>query len=330
MKAVLVAGVVVTTLMLVPAIFLIVLVGGVDTADACPVGETPTVSGDLQLDDASLRNAGTIIAEGRRLDVPSRGWVVALATAQQESTIHNLANTTVPESLTVPNDGVGHDHDSVGIFQQRANWGTAVDRMNVTTSADLFYARLVRVPNWQKIPLTVAAQAVQGSATPDAYARWELLAEQLVSQLADVQATCIADVVVSNVTGRARVVIDAVERNLGTLYQLNGDCSDSHSSDMTRHCDCSSLVKTAWAAANVTLPRTSEDQYLATTRISRAELQPGDLVFYNAGQDGRPGLPGHVALYLGGGKIIEAPQSGQVVSIRPLYSGGWLGAGRVA
>lgn len=326
--------IVVVLVFLIPAIFLIVLVGGVDSAGACSTGQTPIVKGVPQLDEASLRNAETVVAVGRRLNVPTRGWVVALATARQESTIHNLANSNVPESLLLPNEGVGHDHDSVGIMQQRPSWGTVTERMDVAIAARLFYERLVRVANWQMIPVTDAAQAVQGSATPNAYAKWELLATQLVEQVTGGAVNCAAGVT-TDITGKAGVVITKAESNLDTLYQFGGDCSDSHSSDMSKHCDCSSLVMTAWAAAGVSLPRTSDDQYLATARVSGVSptnvvaLQPGDLLFYNPGEDGRPGLPGHVALYIGNGKLIEAPQPGQTVSIRPIYSSGWLGAGRV-
>lgn len=333
MKTLVIVGL--TLAFLVPAIFLIGMVGGIDTANACPTGQVPVLTGAPQLDEASLRNAQTVIVTGRQLNVPSRGWVVALATARQESTIHNQANSNVPESLLLPHEGVGHDHDSVGIMQQRASWGTLAQRMDVATAARLFYARLVHVPNWQTIPVTDAAQAVQGSATPGAYAKWELLATQLVAQISGNMPDCTGGAT-TDVSGKAGVAIAKAESNLGTLYQFGGDCSDSHSSDVSKHCDCSSLVQTAWAAAGVKLPRTSDDQYLATTPVpgasptNLATLEPGVLLFYNPGEDGRPGLPGHVALYIGGGRLIEAPQPGQTVSIRPVYAAGWLGAGRVA
>lgn len=328
--------VVVILVFMIPAIFLIVLVGGVDNASACPAGKMPVLNSSMQLDENSIRNANTVIGVGKQLNVSGRGWIVALITARQESTIHNLANSTIPASLLLPHEGVGQDHDSVGIMQQRASWGTLAQRMDVATAARLFYLRLLLVPRWDKLPVGEAAQAVQNSAFPDAYTKWELLATQLVSQLAGNIPDCTPDGGLVTVNGRAGIAVAKAQSNLGTLYQFGGDCSDSHSSDMSKHCDCSSLVMTAWQSAGVSLPRTSDDQYLATGRVPGASptnlspLVPGDLLFYNPGEDGRPGLPGHVAMYLGGGRLIEAPQPGQTVSIRPVYVAGWLGAGRVA
>ncbi len=77
--------------------------------------------------------------------------------------------------------------------------------------------------------------------------------------------------------------------------------------------DCSGLVMWAWSHAGVGLPHFSGAQYSSTTHISMSQLQPGDLVF--------PSNPGdHVAMYIGGGMIIEAPHSGDVVHIVPMYS----------
>ena len=74
--------------------------------------------------------------------------------------------------------------------------------------------------------------------------------------------------------------------------------------------DCSGLVTYAFRNAGIThLPRSSSAQAAATTRISRADLRPGDLVFYH-----RP--ISHVAIYLGGGRVVEAPNSGNNVRVR--------------
>lgn len=75
--------------------------------------------------------------------------------------------------------------------------------------------------------------------------------------------------------------------------------------------DCSGLTSGAWARAGVTLPHYSVAQYAATTPISRADLRPGDLVFWGS----RPGDIHHVALYLGGGLILHAPRTGRPVSV---------------
>jgi len=77
--------------------------------------------------------------------------------------------------------------------------------------------------------------------------------------------------------------------------------------------DCSGLIMWAWGHAGVALPHFSGAQYSSTTHISMSQLQPGDLVF--------PSDTGaHVAMYIGGGMIIEAPHTGDVVHIVPMYS----------
>jgi cell wall-associated NlpC family hydrolase len=77
--------------------------------------------------------------------------------------------------------------------------------------------------------------------------------------------------------------------------------------------DCSGLIMWAWGQAGVALPHFSGAQYSSTTHISMSQLQPGDLVFPNDPGD-------HVAMYVGGGMVIEAPHSGDVVHIVPMYS----------
>ena len=129
-----------------------------------------TVPASLGLDAEQRANATAIVdtAVARRL--PSRAAVIAVATALQESSLRNLPH--------------GHA-DSIGLFQQRpsAGWGDPTQLMDPPFAADLFLARLVKVPHWQTRPLTEVAQAVQISAHPDAYARWEPAAAAIVSGL---------------------------------------------------------------------------------------------------------------------------------------------------
>jgi hypothetical protein len=113
-------------------------------------------------------NITTIVNVGRAHRVPARGWVVALATAMQESSLTNLP---------------GGDRDSVGLFQQRPSqgWGTAAQLADPAYAATAFYAALERIPGWESMPVTVAAQTVQRSALPGAYEKWETLATSLAS-----------------------------------------------------------------------------------------------------------------------------------------------------
>ncbi len=127
-----------------------------------------------RLSDTQMHNAAIIVGVGQQMKVPARGWVIAIATALQESDLINL-----------PNLGGRNDHDSLGLFQQRPSqgWGTPEQVMDPTYSSTKFYEHLLQVPNWQSRALTDVAQAVQRSAFPDAYAKHEPLASQVVNAL---------------------------------------------------------------------------------------------------------------------------------------------------
>jgi len=79
--------------------------------------------------------------------------------------------------------------------------------------------------------------------------------------------------------------------------------------------DCSGLVEYAWAQAGVSFPHYSGSQYAETTHVPLSDIQPGDLLFYGPGGDT------HVAMYIGGGQMIEAPETGEDVSVVPLFLG---------
>ncbi|MEH1167304.1 hypothetical protein V6V47_18155 [Micromonospora sp. CPCC 205539] len=127
------------------------------------------------LDQLQMDNAKIIVDVGRELKMPRRALVVALATAMQESNLYNLASDVLPESLDYPHQGSGYDHDSLGLFQQRpsSGWGTVAELMRPSYAARAFYEALNEIIGWQDMSVTAAAQAVQISAYPDAYAQHE-------------------------------------------------------------------------------------------------------------------------------------------------------------
>jgi hypothetical protein len=137
------------------------------------------------LSQAQMDHAATIVRVGEQLKLPKQAYIIAIATALQESNLLNLANWGVSESLNLAHDGVGGDHDSVGLFQQRpsSGWGTVEELMDPATSATKFYDALMQIPGWQSMPVTEAAQAVQVSGFPDAYAQQEPLATLVVDAL---------------------------------------------------------------------------------------------------------------------------------------------------
>jgi hypothetical protein len=135
------------------------------------------------LSQSQMDNAIAIVETGKQMKLPRRAMVVAIATALQESELRNLANSNLPESMDRPNQGVGRDHDSVGLFQQRPNWGSVDELMNPKESARRFYDALVKIPGWEQMNVTYAAQSVQRSAFPDAYAKHQGRAERIVDAI---------------------------------------------------------------------------------------------------------------------------------------------------
>jgi LysM repeat protein len=132
---------------------------------------TTATSAPTGLTEEMAKNARTIISVGRSLGVGDYGIVIALAAAMQESGLRNL--------------GYG-DRDSQGLFQQRpsAGWGSPAQITDPAYSSKLFFGGpsnpnkgntkgLLEISGWQSMTVTQAAQAVQRSAFPDAYAKWE-------------------------------------------------------------------------------------------------------------------------------------------------------------
>ncbi len=142
---------------------------GPSTVSGPPCRATSTAgSYGLSLDQAL--NATTIAAVGERMGLPDHAVTVALAAALQESELVNLA---------------GGDRDSSGLFQQRPSqgWGTPTQIQTPRLAAQSFYTHLAAVPGWEAMSVTAAAQAVQRSAAPSAYADWESEARVVASVL---------------------------------------------------------------------------------------------------------------------------------------------------
>src|SRR4030095_15746226 len=100
------------------------------------------------LDATQMAHAKTIVDTAKQMKLPTKAAVIAVPTSMQETNLYNLANTGLPESENLPNDGTGYDHDSVGLFQQRpaSGWGPVDQLMDPATSAKKFYQALDQVP----------------------------------------------------------------------------------------------------------------------------------------------------------------------------------------
>jgi hypothetical protein len=277
---------------------------------------TTPVAAPVGLTAEQVRNAVVIVAVGQRMTIPVRGWVVAVATALQESDLIDSGTPT--------------DHDSMGLFQQRPSqrWGTPQQIMNPEYAAAAFYTALRRVPGWETMPLTDAAQKVQRSAYPDAYAKHEGRAAAIVAAYTG-GAVCDGGDGVSAgglalppgftlPPGTPAPVVTAVGWALaqrGTPYAFGGDCTAPRSGNPSHECDCSSLVQQAYRAGGVSLPRTTGEQVRIGSPVAGlADLRSGDLIFI-PGSDGSAAIPGHVGLSIGSGLLVQAPHTGDVVKL---------------
>jgi cell wall-associated NlpC family hydrolase len=111
------------------------------------------------------------------------------------------------------------------------------------------------------------------------------------------------------VDGATKSALATVKEAIGTPYVWGGSQPGGF--------DCSGLLQYAWGKAGVKIPRVTYDQWKAGASIGRGQLKPGDAVFFR-GSDSKNGLPGHVGMYVGGGKFIEAPRTGSTVHVSNL------------
>ena len=161
-----VAGLVALVVVGALAVGVLVLRGDVFASPGCAAAADGTA--DITVEQAG--NAATIAGVGLARGLPNHAVTVALATAMQESGLRNLP---------------GGDRDSAGLFQQRPSqgWGTYAQVTDPVHAATAFYDRLRSEPDWTALSVTQAAQLVQRSATPEAYARWEPRARALARAL---------------------------------------------------------------------------------------------------------------------------------------------------
>jgi len=109
------------------------------------------------------------------------------------------------------------------------------------------------------------------------------------------------------VSGQAGKAVQFAYNVLGCPYVFGGTgpCGSGY--------DCSGLTMSAWAAAGVSIPRTSEEQWAGLPHVSLSDLQPGDILVFNG--------TGHVGLYVGGNMLIDAPHSG--LDVEKVAFSGW-------
>jgi len=300
--------------------------GGVICATNAAATTVAGFTGD-QLDDAA-----TIVAVGRRLGVPQQGWVIAVATSMQEATLHNINYGD-----TMSN---GQMSSSRGLFQQLQTYGPT--RTDPAAAAKMFYtggpqgqAGLMQIPGWQQMSVAQAAESVQQSGLPDAYTKWQDPARQVVGKVEGRTCTGATGNGATGATGgstgqvavagnpQAQTVINRALAEVGVPYAWgggdtagptlgicgpNGAQNDCHITGF----DCSGLVEYAYAGIGVAVPHQTLEIWNAFPHITdRSKLLPGDLLLVSS--DGTAAGIHHVAMFLGGDRVVEAPYSGVLV-----------------
>lgn len=266
-------------------------------------GGNPSVRG---VSAEQMGNARTIYNVGRRLGASNRDIQIALMTAFQESGLRNL------------NYG---DRDSLGLFQQRPSqgWGSRQQVTNPEYAAGKFFNSLLRLGGRDKMALTQAAQAVQRSAFPNAYAKWEGQASAILNSFINAGASPKTVAAVAGGLSKARqTIVNTALAYQGTPYAWGGGGTGRRTSRGTGlgtqnviGVDCSGLTQYAYSMAGIKIPRHSNTQ-LRTMGYKTAikNLRPGDLVGWARG--------GHVAVYIGNGQIMEARKPGTRAAVRRL------------
>jgi cell wall-associated NlpC family hydrolase len=305
---------------------------------------TVTVPG-LDNSAEQVPNAKTIQATGLAMAIPARGQIVALATALQESGLRNLAYG---------------DRDSLGLFQQRPSqgWGTATEILDPVHASTRFFEALEQVSGWQSLSVAQAAQAVQKSGFPDAYATWEPLATALQKALEPLLAPAGAPSPGPTPSGSGTA--GSVPTGIGGACSPGGGGTDfgvippgSVPAGYTIPADAPAKVQTAirWALGQLgtdyqwggsctdshgpdpmgkcdcssLMQQAYKAAGVTLTRTTYTQVKEGKAVPVDTLRpgdlvftEGSAEVPEHVGMFIGSGLIINAPHTGAVVDINTL------------
>lgn len=284
---------------------------GIHGVVCAPSGATSRSVG--QYGAEQMANAKLIVDIGTGRDISDHGIVVALMAAMTESSLRNLDHG---------------DRDSLGLFQMRPSqgWGSPAQLTDPTYAVNKFYDVLLTVPNWHGLPPGAAAQAVERSGFPDRYTKHEQTAREILGAIRGVSCPTSAG---SSADGRrvslpsnprAETVINAALAQLGVPYAWAGGTATGPSRGTGRDVgvvgfDCSGLALYAYAQVGVAVPHQTQAIWRAFQPAIRDPpgVHPGDLILLS--NNGHPGGIHHVGIYLGDGKVVHAPKSGDVVRI---------------
>ncbi|WP_405668291.1 C40 family peptidase [Streptomyces sp. NBC_00055] len=292
-------------------------------------------------------NAKTIQSTGVAMNIPARGQVVALATALQESGLRNLTYG---------------DRDSLGLFQQRPSqgWGTANEILDPVHASTKFYEGLQKISGWHSLSVTQAAQAVQRSGFPEAYAKWEPLATALQKSIEPLLQKAGDGSLNPSPSGSAGTSSPSSSTAGGCSADGDGTGfgtipPGAVPAEYTIPADAPREVQTAirWALGQLDTPYqwggTCTDSHgknpmgrcdcsslmqqaykaagVTLTRTTYTQVKDGKAVSVDVLQpgdllftEGTAAVPEHVGMAIGQGLVVHAPHTGDVVRITTLAS----------
>ncbi len=306
--------------------------------------------------------ASEIQQEAARVDLLSQQYEAAQAKVQQlDSQVQQIHNTIASDQAKVQSDQAnlrreaiqaytssGSDPELESLFAPSgqtaaiANEYRTVANGNITNAIDVLDTAQKTLANQQQQLQAAQAQAQAAlnsvasnrQAAVQAVAKQESTLSGLKGQIASLvqqqqaaqhaaehasfvsRASASASLANLPAAGGASGAVRAAESQIGVPYRWGGEQPGVGF-------DCSGLTQWSWRQAGVGIPRTAQAQYDAIPHVSLGNLEPGDLVFWGQGTGGIY----HVAMYVGNGEVIQAPQTGERVQIDPIW-GGPVGAGR--
>ena len=239
----------------------------------------------LGLDADQLANATSVVQAATRLAMGSRAAAIGVMTALTESSLRNLDH----------GDDAGPD--SRGLFQQRATWGSLETRMDPASASHLFFQALAQVPGWRQMPPWVAAQAVQRSAFADGrnYAASYQLAVRVERAVRSGSASTAACVASGTWLDADHGQLPGADRAIARAY--------GHVGHRGYFQLCARLAANIWGRGRSGYASAS-DQWseMVASGNAHPDRRPplGALLFWSTS-----GPSGHVAVYVGGGRIVS-------------------------
>jgi cell wall-associated NlpC family hydrolase len=306
---------------------------------------TPSVGSAAPTTAEGARQAVT--DTGQQLNVLDEQVQQAVATAQQEQAAADAAAVLAgqadaelaalqPQLRAIAQTGyVGTSRGRLAAFLTSGSADDLIQQMNtldqLASHADTIVAAAAtaRATAEQAQADAAAAAAAAAAASADLEAQKDQLEDQLAGYQATFAQLSAADQVrVQTVlsgpdvtaspapapTAAAGVAVQTALAQIGDMYGVGASGPDRF--------DCSGLTSYAYAAAGIVLPHSSRAQSTLGVPVSRADLEPGDLVFFYTPVS-------HVGIYIGNGQMVHASVSGKPVAVTSVDKGGYVGARRV-